>query len=722
MITRKLFFPSLLFIITASLSLAACSAAGKPPLAQNGYLDLSNWSFSANGTVNLDGQWEFYWRQLLSPEDLTGAQPVEPTGYFEIPGRWDGRVIDGAKQSGDGYATFRLKVRAPPGIPLLAVRITEESSAYRLWVNGEEVARNGIVGISRETMEPQYLLQVKPFEVSDETLEFVLQVSNFHHRKGGVWYPVEIGDVTDIAYRQDMKWALDLFIFGGLLIMGLYYLLIYLLRRTELSAIYFAVFCLLIAVRTVFIDTRFFVYLFPSFPWELIYKVELLTVTVTMPVMLMFIRSLFPAESSRIVVRIIQVICGVASLIAIAFNARISSHIVVPYQFVLLFLYFYITYVLVMASAHKKRGARTILFGMSVFYMTVLNDVLAANDIIYTLSMAPLGMLVLVMSQSFGLSQRFAQAFSSVERLSTELEQRIVVEQYLQQTQNRLSEMLDTVDDSIIAVDEAGEISFCNSGISRLIGVAQDSLPGSPLKVIFPAGRIPDPIADGVALALQEEGTAQSFNDVKVLSAVDEVLLVDLELATLSLEDENLAVLLIKPSSTLAQDGKAAVHAPAKEVIEGLNLNRQRLQALEDSLGDVLPERESESSLLRDSIHAIDMAIEQVGSFLSDDSTAASKRKVAADLMNASLEYWTDDCGQGKLDFARESRLWKVYLDQDGGKRTQTLDRYLSPSTIPKQPRWSKVSGSARFVLASCDADSPARSKVNTLLAKLQSL
>ncbi len=717
--TRK-YLLQLLLVFLACVCLSACEASKVQPRAEDGSQDLSQWNFSRDGIVTLDGQWEFYWRQLLTPNDFHKPDPPQMTGHFQIPGRWDGKVIDGVEQSGDGYATFRLNVTKTSEDQLLAIRIIEEACAYTLWINGEEVAGNGVVGTSRETMRPQYLIQLEPFTADGGRLEVILQVSNFHHRKGGVWYPIEIGRHEDLLRSQYTAWALDLLIFGGLLVMGVYYLFIYMLRRSVLSALYFAIFCTLIAIRTVLTNTRFAVYLFPSFSWELLYTIELLTVTVTMPVMLMFICSLYPNESSRRVVRAIQVIGAVASLIAVICSVRVSSYIVVPYQVVLLYLYLYITYVLIRATMAGREGARTILFGMTLFYVTVLNDVLASHDFIYTPSIASLGMMALVLAESFALSQRFAKTFSSVEKLSSELEQLIKVEQYLRQNQRQLTEMLDTTGVSIIAVDEAGEIAFGNRGVSDLLGVEQEELSGYPLKRIFPGGTVPIELADSISSVMQDEGGAGPFAEIALVGPDGGRLMVDVELAVLDHEEENYAALLVRRERTNGEKGDRAV--PALEVIEGLNRNRQRLQALEESLGDALPQRADDSTLLRESIVTIDSALEQVDALLQKDDGGDSKRKLAVELMNGSLDYWVNSCGKSKVELAQQSRLWKVYVDQDGGKRTQTLNRYLSLSTIPKQPRWNKITRTARFVLASCKGDSHERVRIETLLTKLLSL
>ena len=35
-----------------------------------GKIDLSKTDFSKDGIINLDGEWEFYWNQLLGPNDF----------------------------------------------------------------------------------------------------------------------------------------------------------------------------------------------------------------------------------------------------------------------------------------------------------------------------------------------------------------------------------------------------------------------------------------------------------------------------------------------------------------------------------------------------------------------------------------------------------------------------------------------------------------------------
>lgn len=397
------------------------------PLAGHGVLDLTGWDFQAEGSVDLNGEWEFYWQHLLSPADLAAASPRPMTGLFTIPGLWTGREVNGHKLPGDGYATFRLQVKIRPDPPPLAIRILDESSAYRLWVNGRLVAGNGVVGKSRATTKPQYLLRIAPLPPSgDGPLDIVLQVANFSHAKGGVWTPLTLGVEQGLVKKQELKWGLDLFLFGSLLIMGAYHICLYLLRRQDPSVVYFGLFCLLIALRTVLTENRFLTYLWPEFPWELVFKGELLTVHLSFLLLLLFIHSLYAAECSSPVTRLLKGVCLACGLVTLLTRAKVSSLLVVPFHPVIVIILGYIVVVLVKAIRGRRSGALSILFGLLVFFLTIINDILHNHFIIATAYIAPFGFLFLVGSQSLALARRFSKAFATVEQLSVEREGHIL--------------------------------------------------------------------------------------------------------------------------------------------------------------------------------------------------------------------------------------------------------------------------------------------------------
>lgn len=72
-------------------------------------------------------------------------------------------------------------------------------------------------------------------------------------------------------------------------------------------------------------------------------------------------------------------------------------------------------------------------------------------------------------------------------------------------------------------------------------------------------------------------------------------------------------------------------------------------------------------------------------------------------VMNLSLDLWTTVTRTTRVELAEQSGLWNVYIGKDGWIRTQTLDKYLDTTSLPRRPRWKTVVKTADFVLAACD-------------------
>ena len=157
------------------------------PTAELGVLDLRNWDFKQDGPIDLYGQWRFYWKELLSPNNSLLDNAPEPTGFMMIPRYWNDYLVEGKKLKGEGYATFVLKVILPEHSKDLAFRLKDIQTAYRFFVNGKEVAVNGIVGNDHSSSVPSYLPIVADYTNEKTELDIVIHVSNFHHRKGGIW-------------------------------------------------------------------------------------------------------------------------------------------------------------------------------------------------------------------------------------------------------------------------------------------------------------------------------------------------------------------------------------------------------------------------------------------------------------------------------------------------------------------------------------------------------
>ncbi len=101
-------------------------------------------------------------------------------------------------------------------------------------------------------------------------------------------------------------------------------------------------------------------------------------------------------------------------------------------------------------------------------------------------------------------------------------------------------------------------------------------------------------------------------------------------------------------------------------------------------------------------------------------SNLQGKRQVGVRVMTQSLDYWRKETGLTKFDLAKKSNVWKVYINPNGFKRTQTLDKYLDQEQFPKNPRWPHVYQTANFVLSFCKASTKLRLELKKSFAKLK--
>ncbi len=415
---ERLFLRPLLLFIFPVLALTSCIDS-KTFLAQNGVLDATQWDFVNDGTITLNGEWEFYWNQLLDPEDFN-ANPKK--SYIKLPGVWNDYKNEETTIPGEGYATFRLRIKSNLKNKALGLRIPFHFTAYKLWINQKQYAENGIVGKTQDTAIPQTLPRYIYFESSDDEINITLQVSNFHFFKGGAPAPYKLGLEMSVKESQTRLFATDLFLTGSLFIMAFYHLGLFILRKKEISTLYFSLACFLMMLRTICLSETFLIVLYPDFDFDLYISLVFLSLFLGPPLFVLFLEKLFPEESIARAGKIFLVL-GILFSVSLLFPASVSSRASVPFLFILFFSLVYELYILVMAVLHRRDGALLAFAGMLVLAGTALNDILFDSQVIKTDYYAPYGLFLFIFIQSFLLSMKFSRAFASVEDLSVHIKQ-----------------------------------------------------------------------------------------------------------------------------------------------------------------------------------------------------------------------------------------------------------------------------------------------------------
>jgi adenylate cyclase len=389
------------------------TVTGPKPKAVNGFLDLSNWDVEKNN-VPLNGEWTFYWNQLLEPKDLEQGKAPAATGPITVPGIWNNKGF-----RANGCATYVLDVKLHDAPSMQALNILTVSNAYKMWVNGKLVATNGIVGADKMHSEPAYIPRVIVFTPDSNHLRFVVQVSNFTHCKGGFWLPVELGSVEHIQKERDARVLLEMFLFGCLFIMALYHFSLYFLRRSDPSALYFGLMCAVIGIRSLLTGENLVNNIFPDANWFLLRKIEYLLTFLSVPIYVTFSKTLYNNEWNKTIYKLILGfglgLCVFVLLMPTSIYTN-TSYVFTGFAWL---TSIYTISVFARAAKRKQEGAVIFLITSLFFLLTIVNDTLNQIEIVHTGLYLSFGLLIVTFAQSFVLSSRFSKAFHNLEIYSS---------------------------------------------------------------------------------------------------------------------------------------------------------------------------------------------------------------------------------------------------------------------------------------------------------------
>ncbi len=381
----------------------------KQPYAKKGIIDLRSWDFKSDRIVSLDGEWEFYWQKLLTPEDFQTNKTLICNDYIRIPGTWDRFVASGTNLSGRGFCTIRLLVKLPDTNNILGFETGEIGTAYYLWLDGLRKFASGVVGPSEGRMLEKISYKPIYFKPSQKDLEVVIQISNFKDRHGGVWGSILFGSESGLSFHDLEKTAIEMLLTGILLITGIYQLILFIFNRKDLSFLFFGIFCLLIGLRTVLTSGWLFEFIFKNIGFEWYDKMQLLIIDIAPPVFLFFLRSLFPKEADLRIVSALSLPGILLALFVLPTPVKIHTNALTVSQYVLTFLIPYVFFVLFRALRKKREGSVLVLSGFAVLAAVIMNDILYSNLVINSSMIIPVGMMIFILLQSVMLSIRVAR-------------------------------------------------------------------------------------------------------------------------------------------------------------------------------------------------------------------------------------------------------------------------------------------------------------------------
>ncbi|PYI51013.1 hybrid sensor histidine kinase/response regulator [Paenibacillus flagellatus] len=396
------------------------------PVASSGLLDLSGWSFSADGAVRLNGEWEFYRNRLLTPDDFdparsSGEMP-KPTGTVTLPGKWNDYIAEDGEPAPTGFGTFRLTVRLPDDAEgVYGIRTTNIRTANRIFAAGQEAGASGVPGRSPDDARPGNIPYVGFVHVSGTEADIIVQVSNFVYSSGGVFSPILFGDVHSVTDSREFGLFADWMTLAGFLIPALYFLFLYRLRRRERSLLHLGLFCLSAIVYVATHGEKLLAGAWPGMPYETFLKTQLVSSAFVYYFLMRYVEAAIPGSVHRIALRLCDVATVAAVIVAVGLPTLVFSKLE-PFLFVYsLLTVIYMAVAMVRGMRERSEDAVFMLIGVVSILLVILLNLVSLGGMTDAQMLVPFEMLLFVITQALLLAGRFARTFEEVEQLSRKL-------------------------------------------------------------------------------------------------------------------------------------------------------------------------------------------------------------------------------------------------------------------------------------------------------------
>ncbi len=323
-----------------------------------------------NEPVQLSCLWEFYPNQLITSNQMDGQEHLE---FINVPSWW----TEGENEQKIQFATYRLKVIAP-GYKIneaLALTMPDVYCSYYLWVNNTKLGGNGRVGNSPEASQPQWKPDTYSFRKEKDTIDIVIQISNFYHSRTGISRPILIGKADQLLKsKREIEFtdSLQLFVIGVLCLLGGFFFF----HLKNNAFLFYAFLCFSWMLRSAFSNHYQIVQWFPDINWNLVVRAEYMGIYLSTLFGLLLLSSVFSNEVNKLV-RIFFIVASVCfTLFTVFMPPKIFTIYVQLYLGLSTLLLIYIFIIVLKAYVVRRKGSGfllcTAIMGIMVFGYVIL--------------------------------------------------------------------------------------------------------------------------------------------------------------------------------------------------------------------------------------------------------------------------------------------------------------------------------------------------------------
>ena len=402
-------------------------------VVEAGVLELTETQWLPEEILSLQGSWCFFPSRFVGPEVWPeieeGCSTQQP-----VPLAWGKTLgIEGAPeviQTGQGFGSYALLVKLNPNEPAakLALRWERAFSAMSAYIYSPshelivDPVFQGRPGRDIASTIPVLTSHVVPFSTRGlQSFLVVFHVSNFRYFQGGLWFTPTLSSAETGQQAQLSQLLLDMVVFGILVVVALYHLILFLQRRQDKTPLYFALFCAGIALRlgvmAHFVESLGFAR--SEGGYEFLLTLEYMTAPLAIIGAGLFLAEMMPSTWFRRLVNVWFVGMGCLLLL---FTALVSA---LTFSSLTWLYEVHVAGAAMGGVVHlsqqvrkKQRVAKWVMFAFVVLVVGAVNDIAHIEGLITTAHVAPYFFVVFVLIQSAILAQNFAETVNEKTTLS----------------------------------------------------------------------------------------------------------------------------------------------------------------------------------------------------------------------------------------------------------------------------------------------------------------
>ncbi|SFS61911.1 ATP-binding protein [Paenibacillus sp. 453mf] len=430
---KRLLTISIIFIVLLSLipiSILISNEARQELQVQNGVMDLAAWNPEQDGRIKLDGEWEFYWNELLPPSFFRqDSSDAASRMIMKVPSDWTQSRINGKPLPAHGYATYRMVLSNVPDHMVFALKKTNIRFSSDIYINGERLLSDGNPSDRNTDYTAGNIPQMGGFPSTGDDIEIIVHVANYDYINAGIPASIYFGELNHMTKHQQQLIVREFSLIAILVTLAVIYAVCFIAAwlngKKDYSLLLFSLICLLFSIYQGLVGERVLLLFGSSFSFEWIYKIkDISSITYFIVLALLFNQlqqNIISRRATKITITVLSIFTLLIVLLPIQSYTLIQVYVIVFYELLLLWMLVRAGGLYVKSTTNQRINSLLLFLGMLTINLYSLDLLLFAFSLKEEIWLGQLYIVIFNIIMIFLVVLRFFTAYQKMKEMKNKL-------------------------------------------------------------------------------------------------------------------------------------------------------------------------------------------------------------------------------------------------------------------------------------------------------------